>query len=163
MTYEHYIKIIHVINVLSLIGGILITIIGATMLPQSVSNNGDKYIGEASAYNEDLRKAQIGSYGFKIIITGLSIIAGNFIIAIARFYYMHLQENVQQPRIQPAPIQAPEERRVTIRAPIQAPTERRVTISPTVIQIPDNEVNSEARIKNIKKWIGNTVIPNELI
>jgi hypothetical protein len=140
MAYEHYMKIIHVINLLSLIGGIITAIVGATMLPQTVTNIGDKYIGEAAEYNEDLRKAQMGSYGFKLVTIGLSITAGNCLVLLVRCYCIHLEENVQQSRIQPAPI--------------KIPLERRVTISPTVIEIPDNSVNGVDKSKNIKKWTG---------
>ena len=66
------ITILHILNAISLVSGIITAIIGSTMLPQTVSNIGDKYIGEAQEYNEDLRKAQMGSYGFKLITIGLS-------------------------------------------------------------------------------------------
>jgi len=118
------------------------------MIPQTVTNNGDKYIGEAAAYNDDLRKAQMGSYGFKIIIIGLSISAGNCIVLLATCYCLHLQEKLEEPRIQPQSI--------------QVPIERRVTISPTIIQIPEHITRID-KAKNLKKWIGNAVIPECII
>jgi len=71
MGSQYYINRFLIVNIVSLISGIITSIIGGTMIPQTVTNNGDKYIGEAAAYNDDLRKAQMGSYGFKIIIIGL--------------------------------------------------------------------------------------------
>lgn len=149
MTYQYYITRLHILNAISLVSGIITAIVGATMLPQTVTNTGDKYIGEAAAYNEDLRKAQMGSYAFKIITIGLSISAGNCLVLLVRCYYIHLEENVQEPRIQPAPI--------------QIPVEKKVTISPTVIEIPDNAVNGVDKTKNIKKWVGDAFIPHEII
>jgi hypothetical protein len=143
------ITILHILNAISLVSGIITAIIGSTMLPQTVSNIGDKYIGEAQEYNEDLRKAQMGSYGFKLITIGLSITAGNCIVLLVRCYCIHLQEYKDQSRIQPVSI--------------QIPVERRVRISPTVIEIPDNPVNGVDKTKNIKKWMGDAFIPHEII
>lgn len=139
------IKWLHIINGLSLVGGIITVIIGVTLLPQTVTNNGDKYIGEADAYNADLQKAQMASYGFKVAIVGLSIIGVNFIALFAISYYMHIQENADLVRVQPQPIQVYE-------------SQRRVTISPTVIEIPDDRIGVDKAI-NIKKWMGNAFIP----
>ena len=140
MTYKYYLTRLHILNAMSLVSGIITAIVGATMLPQTVTNTGDKYIGEAAEYNEDLRKAQMGSYGFKLVTIGLSITAGNCVVLLVRCYCIHLEENVQQSRIQPASI--------------QIPLEKRVRISPTVIEIPDNSVNGVDKTKNIKKWVG---------
>lgn len=119
------------------------------MLPQTVTNNGDKYIGDSVAYNDDLKKAQMASYGFKIIIIGLSITAANCIVLTFTLYKLNLQEYDVQPSSHPQPNQ------VTI--------SRRVTISPTVTEIPQNTVISVDKTKNVKKWVGNAVMPEHII
>jgi hypothetical protein len=146
---SYHLTRLQILNGISLLSGIITAVIGATMMPQTVTNHGDTYIGEAEAYNEDLRKAQIGSYGFKVIIIGLSITGVNIIMLLLICYCIHLEENVQESRIQPQPI--------------QAPIERRVRISPTVTEIPDNIVISIDKSKNIKKWLGDTIIPDNTI
>jgi hypothetical protein len=143
MTCKSYIRWSNIINLLSLVGGIITVITGVILIPQTVTNTGDRYIGEADAYNADLQKAQIGSYGFKIVIVGLTIIGLNCIALLITCYYNDLQEH-EEARIQPVPI--------------QISVERRVRISPTVVEIPDNRVVSD-KSKNIKKWLGDTIIP----
>jgi len=144
MLSHNYINTLHIINGISLITGIITAIAGATSMPQTVTNHGDKYIGDADSYNADLKKAQLASYGFKIVIVGLSITAFNFIALLFICYRIHLQEEADLHRIHPQPIQIHE-------------TQRRVSISPTVIQIPDNKISIEKE-KNIKKWMGNAII-----
>lgn len=117
-------------------------------MPQTVTNNGNTYIWNADAYNADLQKAQLASYGFKVVIVWLSIIATNFIASLIICYYNNLQEYVEEPRIH---AQA-----------IQAPHEIRVTISPAITETPENIVGV-AKAKNLKKWIGNSVIPDNII
>jgi hypothetical protein len=146
---SYYLTRLQILNGISLLSGIITAVIGATMMPQTVTNHGDTYIGEAEAYNEDLRKAQIGSYGFKVIIIGLSITGVNIIMLLLICYCIHLEENVQQSRIQPQPI--------------QVPIERRVRISPTVTEIPDNIVISIDKSKNIKKWLGDAFTQDSII
>lgn len=145
MICANYLKVLHIINGISLVGGIITAISGGILLPQTVTNNGDKYIGDAVPYNDDLKKAQIASYGFKVVIVGLSITAFNGIALLVTSYFIHLQEHTEQSRIHPQPIQVYE-------------SQRRVTISPTVIEIPDNRIGVD-KASNIKKWIGNAFIP----
>jgi len=57
-------QILHIINGISFVSAIITTIVGTTIIPQTVTNYGDKYIGDAQAYNHDLSKAQIQSYGY---------------------------------------------------------------------------------------------------
>ena len=73
---------IQAILTLSAIGGSICTIVGATFIPQTVTNNGNAYIGTAEAYEADLHRAQLASYGFKVVIVGLSIFGGSFLLLL---------------------------------------------------------------------------------
>jgi hypothetical protein len=128
---------ISIINIGCMIGGFIGIMIGSTTIPQTVSNEGNQYIGSADEYNTDLRNAQLGSYGFKVTMISLGITLANCIsFAIACCY-----------RIDTESIQ----RRVSIH-----PT-------PTIIEIPNNDMINENRIKNIQKWLGDTPIPERNI
>lgn len=78
--------IIQIIPILSFIGGVVCTIIGANLIPQTVNNNGNSYIGTAEAYQADLQKAQLASYGFKVVVVGLSITGGSFLVLLFACY-----------------------------------------------------------------------------
>jgi len=73
---------IQAILTLSAIGGSICTIVGATFIPQTVTNNGNAYIGTAEAYEADLHRAQLASYGFKVVVVGLSIFGGSFLLLL---------------------------------------------------------------------------------
>ena len=150
MTCQYYINRLYIINAISLIGGIITAISGATSMPQTVTNNGDKYFGDADSYNADLKKAQLASNGFKVVIIGLSITAFNFIALLGMWYYPYLQEySHENLSIHPQPIQVDQ-------------SQRRVTISPTVTEIPGHTISVD-KSKNIKKWVGNAVMPEHII
>jgi hypothetical protein len=128
---------ISIINIWCIAGGFVGIIIGSTIIPQTVSNEGNRYIGSADEYNTDLRNSQLNSYGFKVTMISLGITLANCIsLALACCYMVDTD-----------------------------PTQRRVTIhpTPTIIEIPNNDMINENRIKNIKKWLGDTVIPDERI
>jgi hypothetical protein len=72
-------KIIQIINSLLVVTSFIILGIGSSLLPQTVTNNGDIYVGDANAYNTDLQKAQINSYGFKLILVSIGIFGGGMI------------------------------------------------------------------------------------
>ena len=78
--------ILQPILILSMIGGIVCTIVGATFIPQTITNNGNSYIGTAQAYEADLQKAQLASYGFRVVIIGLSITGGSFVSLVCSCY-----------------------------------------------------------------------------
>jgi hypothetical protein len=69
--YVMWIKLIQIINTLVITGSIIIFGVGCSLIPQTVTNNGDMYVGDAPSYNRDLQNAQINSYGFKLIVISL--------------------------------------------------------------------------------------------
>jgi hypothetical protein len=72
-------KIIQFINSLLVITSFIILSIGSSLLPQTVTNDGDIYVGDAQSYNRDLQNAQINSYGFKLILVSIGIFGGGMI------------------------------------------------------------------------------------
>lgn len=80
------ISLIQAILTVSVIGGSICTIVGTTLIPQTVTNNGNAYIGTAEAYEADLHKAQLASYGFKVVIVGISIFGGSFLLLLLSCY-----------------------------------------------------------------------------
>ena len=155
--FENYIDRLQLVNSLSLVGGIITTISGATLMPQTVTNSGDKYIGNAASYNKDLQNAQLASYGFKVVIVGLSITAINFILLVLICCYPYLQEYLQENlSIHPQPIQTYAlHTRVTIGANATDITKTTKTTKTTVI--------GADKAKNLKKWTGDTVMPENII
>ena len=124
-------QILQIINVLSIISGIITIIAGSFSIPQKVTNNGDIYIGTAEQYNTDLYNAQIGSNGFKIVMIGLGFILYGLCGCFGVLYCYKKYE------IQPQIL----ERHV------------RINPEPTVIEIPNNAQNLNNQ-KNIRKWTG---------
>jgi len=60
-------KIIQVINSLTLITGIITSIVGTTMIPQDLG----AYVGSGESYQADLKALQLSSYGFKVALGGI--------------------------------------------------------------------------------------------
>jgi hypothetical protein len=77
--YVMWIKLIQIINTLVITGSIIIFGVGCSLIPQTVTNNGDMYVGDAPSYNRDLQNAQINSYGFKLILISIGIFGGGMI------------------------------------------------------------------------------------
>ena len=87
---ENCANFINDINALSLIGGIITGGIGGSMIPQTVANNGNIYVGTGEQYQIDLRAAQLSSYGFKVTIVGVSMV----LYSILGFGCMHFHNNI---------------------------------------------------------------------
>ncbi len=101
-------KIMQIINSLSIITSFIIFGVGCSLLPQTVTNNGDMYVGDAESYNKDLQKAQINSYGFKLILISLGILGGGIISSCIVCYRCKREEleipaHVRKVRIAPLP------------------------------------------------------------
>ena len=65
--------LIQIINTLFLCGGFIGAMVGASLIPQTVKNTGDIYVGSGEQYEADLRAAQLASYGFKVIVVSLIV------------------------------------------------------------------------------------------
>lgn len=114
--YMQLYKILHIINTLLFTSSCILFGIGCSLLPQTVTNNGNAYIGTAEAYNTDLHNAQINSYGFKLIMVGLAIFAACFISCVAVCYLANKKEDTQyigqqQARVAPIMIEIANENR----------------------------------------------------
>ena len=124
-------KVINVINALSLVAGIITGGIGGSMIPQTVYNNGNIYVGTGEQYQADLRAAQLSSYGFKVTIAGVSMV----LYSLVGFACMHYHNNIDFRRnavdVFPEQVQPPK--------PIKS--------------ILKDTSDSELK-RNIKKWIG---------
>jgi len=79
-------KIMNVLNGVSLIAGIITAAIGASLIPQTVYNNGNTYVGSPEQYLADLRTAQLSSYAFLVCIAGVSVVL--FSLLSSFFYYL---------------------------------------------------------------------------
>jgi hypothetical protein len=65
--------------------------VGISLMPQTITNNGNQYVGDAETYNKDLQNAQINSYGFKVIIIGLSVFGAGVISCICLCSINHIK------------------------------------------------------------------------
>jgi hypothetical protein len=133
MSRELCLKVLQVVNCLSIISGIITIVAGTILIPQTVTNNGNIYIGTAEQYNTDLYKVQTGSNGFKIVMIGIGIflygLSGCFgVLYCYKKYGLDLEILSRRVRINP---------------------------EPTIIEIPNNTQNlNERNQNNIRKWTG---------
>jgi len=74
-----WINIIRIISLIVTLSGGIVIGIGTSLIPQKVTNNGDRYIGDATSYNTDLINAQMASYGFKLAMIGIGLCGLGFI------------------------------------------------------------------------------------
>ena len=132
MICREYIHLLQLVNTLFCIGGMICAVYGGSTVPQTVSNSNNRYIGDSSQFNEDLKQAQMNSYGFKLVIIGLSITGGNVLSLVLACCYLRYEDNHS---IHPAPITHTLSE-VVIPPSIQVPADRRVTISPMITEIP---------------------------
>ena len=65
---------IQFLNIALILTGIIVAGIGGSLIPQTVTNSGNMYVGDTSDYNRDLRNVQLGSHGFQVMVIGLSIL-----------------------------------------------------------------------------------------
>jgi len=128
-------NIFSTISALTLIASIITTIVGCTLMPTSVVNDGDRYVGDYNSYAADLQKAQFNSYGFKIVIIGSGLFCGSFIMCVCTICMCMQREEMILPartvRINPEP-------QIFILRPEPIP-------------------DYDRRINNIKKWVGNNL------
>jgi hypothetical protein len=125
MVCENNTQRLHLFAALLIIGGIVTTIVGATQIPQT-PNGGAPFIGDAATYNEALRKEQLQSSGFRVIVIGLSVFGSGSIIVLFRliFYREELSDPLPLPpqqaqrrvRIVPEAIVIREERSALVAA-----------------------------------------------
>lgn len=76
-------SLIQIINTLSLFAGTITSIIGASMIPQTPSDN--VFVGTSEEYNAKLRSLQLASYGFKVTMAGI-ILVGYAILGCGCIY-----------------------------------------------------------------------------
>lgn len=88
------IKAIQIINTLVIISSIAVFSVGCSIMPQTVTNDGDVYIGDAQSYNRDLHNAQINSYAFKLIMIGVGMFGGGILTCCCVFYRCKKEELV---------------------------------------------------------------------
>jgi hypothetical protein len=120
MTPREYMRLLQLVNTVFLIGGFICAMYGGSIVPQTLANSGKGYVGDSNKFNEDLKNAQLGSYGFKLVIIGVSICGGNIVSLVCTCCYIRYEDNHT---VHPAP---------TV---MHTLTERRVTLSPTIIEI----------------------------
>ena len=129
-------------NACLLISGIITIAVGTSMIPQTITNSSNLYIGNAEQYQADLRDAQLSSYGFKVTIGGL-ISFGSGILGIACMYCNKESETnavvdtPEPPKVEPSPEHKP------LKSILKDTSNYRLQV-------------------NIKKWTGN-VKPEEIV
>jgi hypothetical protein len=142
MTLREYIRLLQLVNTAFLIGGFICAMYGGSIVPQTVANTAKGYVGDTNQFNEDLKNAQLGSYGFKLVVIGLSICGGNIVSLVSTCCYIRYEDNhTVYPDPRPLVLEMARDT-----APIQILVERRVTISPTIVEIP-NGVDKEKNTK----------------
>jgi len=82
-----WINLIRILSITLILGGGIVIGIGSSSIPQTVTNTGDRYIGDADSYNTDLRNAQMGSYGFKLAMGGLGVCGTGLLLACGLIYH----------------------------------------------------------------------------
>lgn len=92
MLSRTHLHILHILNILSFISAFICTVYGSTIIPVSITNTTQGYIGDSHSYNEDLKQAQLHSYGFKLIIIGLSVCGGNILSLVLICCYTKYQD-----------------------------------------------------------------------
>jgi hypothetical protein len=107
MFCENNTQRLHLFAALLIIGGIVTTIVGATQIPQT-PNGGAPFIGDAATYNEALRKEQLQSSGFRVIVIGLSVFGSGSVIVVIRCLF------TREELTDPLPPQQQQQRRVRI-------------------------------------------------
>jgi hypothetical protein len=122
------VNIIQFLNIALILTGIIVAGVGGSLIPQTVTNSGNLYVGDTSDYNRDLRNAQLGSHGFQLMVIGLCIDC----VSGISFIYISCTFTFFEHGFVPS-------RRVTIQ-PI-----------PTII-----EIESRSTEHKLRQWIGNS-------
>ena len=97
-------------NILLLIAGIITSSVGASMIPQTISNNGSVYVGSAEEHQAALQELQLSSYGFKVTMAGLIIIGYSITASACIYGYRNIYcrtnviEESTSSKVQQAPI-----------------------------------------------------------
>lgn len=78
---------IQIINTICIIGGFIGVMVGSSLIPQTVVNNGNIYIGSAEQYNADIKVAQLSSYGFKVSIISLGVFTYGMLTCVSIVVY----------------------------------------------------------------------------
>jgi len=110
MASEKCAHFIQIINTIALFSGLITTLVGMSMIPQSI-NNGNVFVGTSDEYNAELRSLQLASYGFKVTMAGI-ITVGYSILGCGCIYgyrKIECRSNtvVQQPQTPPTSVPKP--------------------------------------------------------
>ena len=135
--------LIQVINSICIIGGFIGTMVGVSLIPQTISNVGNVYVGSSEQYNSDLRTAQLSSYGLKVTIICLGVFTYGIVscLFICGYNYINSKrKSTVDPSISPRT--SPEN--IKVIKSILKPSE------PTLLK---DTKDLELQI-NIKKWTG---------
>jgi hypothetical protein len=97
-------SIIQISNILLLISGIITSSVGASMIPQTITNNGSVYVGSAEEHQADLQALQFSSYGFKVTMAGLIIVGYSIIGSGCIYCYTSIDCRSNIIKVQQAPI-----------------------------------------------------------
>jgi len=100
-----WINLIRILSLLVTLTGGIVLGIGTSLIPQKVTNNGDRYIGDATSYNTDLINAQMASYGFKLAMIGVGLCGLGFIGWCLLIWHAHREDFALPliPLVQPVP------------------------------------------------------------
>ena len=152
MVCENNTQRLHLFAALLIIGGIVTTIVGATQIPQT-PNGGAPFIGDAATYNEALRKEQLQSSGFRVIVIGLSVFGSGSIIVLFRLIFY--REELSDPL--PLPPQQAQRRvrivpeAIVIREERPAPVAAREEPQP---QQPQQQQEETDAMRKARAWLG---------
>jgi len=133
-------NLIQAINIISLLFGFITTMVGVSMIPQNITNNGSIYVGSGEQYQADLQKAQYSSYGFKVALAG-TIIFGYGILGLI---CMCIYNSVDSSRNTVVPIEA-----AYIQPPAVSSLDGIKPIKSILKPTPVYEIR-----ENTRKWIG---------
>ena len=142
MLSEKCTHLIQAINIITLLSGFITTMVGVSMIPQNINNNGSVYIGTAEQYHADVQAAQYSSYGFKVAVAGTILFGYGLIgsISICIYNSLECKKNSVLPIAAPS-IQAPS----THSSNIDSIIPLKSILKPTAVY--------EKRV-DIRKWTG---------
>jgi hypothetical protein len=121
-------------NASFILSGIISIAVGTSMIPQTITNSSNLYIGNAEQYQADLRDAQLASYGFKVTVGGLVALGIGILGTVCMYCNKESQTSVVD--VTPEPPQA------------------QIRNEPKPLKSILKDTSDSELKKNIKKWLG---------
>ena len=142
-------NLIQAINIIMLLSGFITTMVGVSMIPQNITNNGSIYVGTGEQYQADLQKAQYSSYGFKVAVAGTILFGYGLLgcVSICIYNSLECKKNTVQP------IEVPSIQAATHSSSVDTIIPLKSILKPTPVYV---------KRVDIRKWTGH-VKPEDIV